>query len=81
MSLPLRTSSLEPVQIPGWRWQPFLDTAVAALAPLQPKPYPVAERFLRKRGEHGIQGETRPRQHGHLGLLNRKAAPGALCLC
>ena len=25
MTLPLRTTSLDPVQIPGWRWQPFLD--------------------------------------------------------
>ena len=79
MTLPLRTTSLDPVQIPGWRWQPFLDTAVAALSSLQPNPYPIAERFLQKR-QHRIQGETSAGQHCNLGLFNRKAAPSALCL-
>ena len=60
MSLPLRTTSLDPVQIPGWRWQPFLDTAVAALSSLQPNPYPIAERFLQKEGSTGSKAKPVP---------------------
>ena len=79
MTLPLRTTSLDPVQIPGWRWQPFLDTAVAALSSLQPNPYPIAERFLQKEGSTGSKAKP-VGQHCNLGLFNRKAAPSALCL-
>ena len=60
MTLPLRTTSLDPVQIPGWRWQPFLDTAVAALSSLQPNPYPIAERFLQKEGSTGSKAKPVP---------------------
>lgn len=60
MSLQQRTSSLEPVQIPGWRWQPFLDEAVSALTPLQPEPYPVAERFLQMEGSTGSKAKPVP---------------------
>ena len=57
MSSDLRTSSLDPVQINGWRWQPFLDTALEALASMQPKPYPVPEQFLQKTGETGSKAK------------------------
>ena len=60
MTLPLRTTSLDPVQIPGWRWQPFLDTAVAALSSLQLDPYPIAERFLQKEGSTGSKAKPVP---------------------
>ena len=60
MSSDLRTSSLDPVQINGWRWQPFLDTAVEALASMQPKPYPVPEQFLQKTGETGSKAKPTP---------------------
>ncbi len=60
MSPHLRTSSLDPVQIPGWRWQPFLDTAVAAIEALQPNPYPVAETFLQKEGSTGSKAKPVP---------------------
>ena len=49
MELIIRKNSLDPVCINGWRWQPFLDTAVDALTSMQPKPYPVPEQFLQKR--------------------------------
>jgi phycoerythrobilin:ferredoxin oxidoreductase len=42
----MRSSSLDPVVLPGWRWQPFLDQAVAAFAAFRPQPYPVPESFL-----------------------------------
>ncbi|MGB1775422.1 MAG: phycoerythrobilin:ferredoxin oxidoreductase, partial [Synechococcus sp.] len=35
MSTVTRNNSLDRVEIPGWRWQTFLDTAVAALQPLR----------------------------------------------
>ena len=57
MSPYLRKSSLDPVQISGWRWQPFLDTAVAALAPFRPNPYPVAEEFLHREGTTGSKAK------------------------
>jgi len=60
MSLHLRTSSLDPVQIPGWRWQPCLDTAVAAIETLKPNPYPVAETFLQKEGSTGSKAKPVP---------------------
>ena len=60
MSSDLRTSSLDPVQINGWRWQPFLDTAVEALASMQPKPYPMPEQFLQKTGETGSKAKPTP---------------------
>ena len=58
MSLELRTTSLDPVQINGWRWQPFLDIAMEALASMQPSPYPVPEQFLQKTGETGSFPES-----------------------
>ena len=57
MSLELRTTSLDPVQINGWRWQPFLDIAMEALASMQPNPYPVPEQFLQKTGETGSKAK------------------------
>ena len=60
MSLHLRKSSLDPVQIPGWRWQPFLDEAIAALKPFNLSPYPVAETFLQKDGSTGSKAKPVP---------------------
>ncbi len=60
MSSVLRTSSLDPVQINGWRWQPFLDTAVKALAAMQPRPYPVPDQFLQKTGQTGSKAKPMP---------------------
>ena len=45
---PERPSSTDPVVLPGWTWQPFLDDAVKALHPFDIEPYPVAEEFLQK---------------------------------
>ncbi|WP_288917117.1 phycoerythrobilin:ferredoxin oxidoreductase [uncultured Synechococcus sp.] len=42
----MRSSSLSPVVLPGWRWQAFLDKAVELLTPFEPQPYPVPEPFL-----------------------------------
>ena len=52
-----RQTSLDPVQIDGWRWQPFLDSAIEALQPLQPEPYPVPETFLQKEGVTGSKAK------------------------
>ena len=60
MSSESRTSSLDPVRITGWRWQPFLDIAVESLSPLLPRPYPVPEGFLQKTGETGSKAKPMP---------------------
>jgi len=52
MSL-LRKNSLDPVTIPEWRWAPFLNHAIEVLSPLNPLPYPVAEKFLDREGKTG----------------------------
>ena len=57
MSSHSRQNSLDPVQIDGWRWQPFLDSAIAALQPLQLEPYPVPETFLQKDGVTGSKSK------------------------
>jgi phycoerythrobilin:ferredoxin oxidoreductase len=55
-----RHSSLDPVQIEGWRWQPFLDDAVGKLQGLDPQPYDVPERFLLKQGSTGSKARPVP---------------------
>lgn len=60
MSTATRNTSLDRVEIPGWRWQPFLDTAVATLHPLQPKPYDVPPSFLQNEGTTGSKAKPVP---------------------
>lgn len=60
MNLHQRKSSLDPVQIAGWRWQPFLDVAVAALEPLNPDSYPVSDSFLQREGITGSKAKPVP---------------------
>lgn len=57
MSTLNRSSSLDPVQIDGWRWQPFLDHAVQALQPFEPQAYSVPERFLQQEGTTGSKAK------------------------
>jgi phycoerythrobilin:ferredoxin oxidoreductase len=60
MTMLNRHSSLDPVQIDGWRWQPFLDAAVDALQPLKPQAYPVPDAFLQKKGSTGSKAKPMP---------------------
>ena len=52
-----RQTSLEPVLIDGWRWQPFLDEAVAALQRFNPSPYPVPAEFLLQQSSTGSKAK------------------------
>ena len=52
-----RTCSTDPISIPGWSWQPFLDDAVKALKPLRYESYPVEPRFLWKQKESGSKSK------------------------
>ena len=54
---PERPSSTDPVVLPGWTWQPFLDDAVKALHPFDIEPYPVAEEFLQKQDITGSRSK------------------------
>ena len=60
MTASTRCDSLAPVQIEGWRWQPFLDQAIAALQPLTPEAYPVPTDFLEKHGTTGSKAKPVP---------------------
>ncbi|HGY5536462.1 MAG TPA: phycoerythrobilin:ferredoxin oxidoreductase, partial [Prochlorococcus sp.] len=53
----LRLSSLDPVNMPQWRWAPFLNHAINCLASLNPEPYPIAEEFLRQEGSTGSKSQ------------------------
>ena len=53
----LRLSSLDPVNMPQWRWAPFLNHAINCLASLNPEPYPIAEEFLRQEGSAGSKSQ------------------------
>jgi len=55
-----RHSSLDPVQIEGWRWQPFLEDAVGKLQRLDPQPYDVPDTFLLKQGSTGSKARPVP---------------------
>ena len=44
----MRKSSLDPVVISAWRWDPFLDYAIHALQSLNPEAYKIAPEFLEK---------------------------------
>ena len=48
-----RVFSTDPVVLPGWAWQPFLDDAVRALQPLDIAPYPVEPTFLQRQDMSG----------------------------
>jgi len=52
-----RSCSLEPVILPNWRWQPFLDHAVVVLERFNPTVYPVSEEFLEKTGATGSKAQ------------------------
>jgi len=60
MSNLVRTSSLDPVQIKGWRWQPFLDTAISALESFNLSPYPIEKTFLQREGSTGSKAKPLP---------------------
>lgn len=55
-----RSSSLDPVCLDGWRWQPFLDQAIAQLEPLGLNAYPVADSFLERSGSSGSRAQPIP---------------------
>jgi phycoerythrobilin:ferredoxin oxidoreductase len=55
-----RGCSLDPVDLAGWRWAPFLDHAVAALQPLGPVAYPMEAQFLRRDGVTGSKAQPIP---------------------
>ena len=55
-----RQSSLEPLSIANWRWQPFLDHACGALQPLELEPYPVAPEFLLQTSQTGSKSKPVP---------------------
>lgn len=52
-----RHSSLEPLTIEGWRWQPFLDHAIAALEGYPLEPYPIAPEFLVQQSSTGSKAK------------------------
>lgn len=54
---PPRHHSTDPVVLPNWAWQPFLDHAVQALEPLAIQPYPVDEQFLLKEDQTGSKSK------------------------
>ena len=55
-----RSTSTDPVEIPGWSWQPFLDDAIRALQALEITPYPVEKEFLLKEGITGSKSKPIP---------------------
>ncbi len=46
----IRHSSLDPLDMPNWRWGSFLDEAIKALDVFNLEPYPLAKEFLQKDG-------------------------------
>ncbi len=48
-----RLNSLDPVDMPGWRWSSFLENAIQALAPFEPELYDIQPDFLQKEGVAG----------------------------
>ena len=60
MSASPRHNSLDPVQIEGWRWQPFLDDAIHAVEDFAPEPYPIPDQFLLKEGWTGSKAKPVP---------------------
>ena len=48
-----RQSSLDPVQLEGWRWAPFLDQAIEQLLPMQPVAYPIEKTYLHRHNTGG----------------------------
>ena len=55
-----RSTSTDPIEIPGWSWQPFLDDAIRALQALEITPYPVEKEFLLKEGITGSKSKPIP---------------------
>ena len=60
MTTATRHSSLDPVLIDGWRWQPFLDHAVDQLQNQNPVAYPIEAPFLQKAGQTGSKAKPVP---------------------
>ena len=52
-----RSSSLDPVAIEGWSWQPFLEDAIDRLRPMAIEPYPVNDEFLFKQDQTGSKAK------------------------
>ena len=50
-------NSLDHFVMQGWRWQPFLDHAITALKPYEPRPYPVANEFLHQQTLSGSKSK------------------------
>lgn len=57
MSSLRRQTSLEPLKIEGWRWQPFLDEACKALECFELSPYPVPAEFLLQQSQTGSKAK------------------------
>jgi len=55
-----RITSTDPIEIPGWSWQPFLDDAIQALQACDITPYPVEDDFLLKEGVTGSKSKPTP---------------------
>ena len=55
-----RITSTDPIEIPGWSWQPFLDDAIQALQAFEITPYPVEKDFLLKEGITGSKSKPIP---------------------
>jgi phycoerythrobilin:ferredoxin oxidoreductase len=52
-----RISSLSPLRLEGWRWQPFLDHATDCLNVFDPKPYPIANEYLNRTDQGGSRSK------------------------
>ncbi len=48
-----RTSSLDAIKMPDWRWAPFLEQVIKSLSLLSLEPYPIPSEFLQKEGLTG----------------------------
>ena len=55
-----RSTSTDPIEIPGWSWQPFLDDAIRALHAFEITSYPVEKDFLLKEGITGSKSKPIP---------------------
>ena len=60
MSPSSRSSSLDAVELTGWRWAPFLSHAIQELRPFEPDPYPVPSEFLIREGQAGSKSRPLP---------------------
>ena len=60
MTKPADQGSMNRVSLNGWRWQPFLDLAIASFQKYDPEPYPVNSQFLHKVGTTGSKSKPVP---------------------